>query len=167
MISLKTLQSTLLAISAASCLLAISFAQSGTSKPTDASIVSAPKSIKVEITTGIEKYSPIMSSVPGMPLNAVVSGVEDTTKLKYRWQAQDGALSLWQSPDFKVKNQGKIALTNSGTVYWQLPTLTQPQNPYTVQISLEVLDEKNQAIGNAGIVLDIDSKLMVTVKKQR
>ena len=157
----KTLQSTCFVIAVLLCLPVLPVAQSEPAGHPDFSITGkSNESIQVEITTGIEKYSPIMSSVPGMPLNVTVKGM-DTTKLKCRWQAQNGALLLWSPPDFKVQNKGKTVLTNSQTVYWT-PSLTQKKEPYTVEIKLDVLDEKNNVIGKAEMVLNVDSKLTVT-----
>jgi hypothetical protein len=163
----KTLRIAILAIAAASYLIAFSFAQSGSSGPTDTSITSAPKeTIRVEITTGIDEYSPFMSVCPaGMPLNAIVKGSKDTTKLKYRWQAQDGSLSLQQAPKFKIVTKGKIALTSSSTVGWRPVFIQPPQNPYTAKICLEALDEEKNVIGKAEINLNIDQNLKVTAKK--
>jgi hypothetical protein len=165
--SLKTFRSTLLAIAAVLFLLAVSFAKSGSSRKPDPSIASAPKEpIQVEITTGIEEYSPFMSVYPaGMPLNAIVKCSKDTTKLKYRWQAEDGAVFLQKASSYKTTNKGKNILTESSTVGWR-PVFKQPlQNPYTAKISLEVLDQKKNVIGKAEIVLNIDQNLRVTAKK--
>ena len=165
MISQKALRSALFVMAAASCLNAISFAQSGSSGRISLLNANKPKEqIRVEINAGIEKYSPIMSSVPGMPLIAVVRGIKVTTKMKYRWQTQGGSLLLWQAPDFIVQNKGGLVLTSSDRVYWS-PMLPETKAPYTVQVGLEVLDEKDNVIGKAEIVLNIDQKLMVTVKK--
>jgi hypothetical protein len=166
MILLQMVRNVRTAVASMFFLLAVSFAQSGTSGRTEPSITNTSKEpLQVEITTGIGEYSPFMSVYPaGMPLNAIVKGSKDAAKLRYHWQAEDGALFLQQAHKSKIINKGKNALTGSSTVGWRPVFKEPPQNPYTVKISLEVLDKKKNVIGKAEIVLYIDQNLTVTAK---
>jgi hypothetical protein len=66
------------------------------------------------LEAGMERYSPLMSSVPGYPFTCKRENVASVTYI-----TDNGGMLLWGPDDFKVKPQGKqVSVKAEETVYW-------------------------------------------------
>lgn len=80
------------------------------------------KKVDVYISPGINKYSPLMSSVPGIPLNAIFNTNINKDDVKFHWVTEEGILLDWQQGKGKTKILGKDIKINEQTVYWSVDT---------------------------------------------
>ncbi len=78
---------------------------------------SIPK-VTVDISSPIEFYSPVMSSVPGMPINVEVNVIsDDTYEISIEMETDHGTILEWGS-DMKVNDLGRSVTYHDGTRYW-------------------------------------------------
>jgi hypothetical protein len=74
------------------------------------------KKIEVAINSEINKYSPLMSSTPGMPLVAETKE-ED---IKYHWITEQGTFLNWERDSGKINILGKDIKSNEQRIYWSV-----------------------------------------------
>ncbi|MGB4590038.1 MAG: hypothetical protein WBI17_12530 [Clostridiaceae bacterium] len=79
----------------------------------------ATEELRTAVTMPLSLYAPIMSSVPGFPIEVefpsswVASGYDVIVTCK------NGMLISWNSPDYRVNEQGiSYKLSSSSTIYW-------------------------------------------------
>src|ERR1039457_4878406 len=72
-------------------------ADSGPTSTGGSTATSTSVPVTVSIQPGLTSYSAVMSSVPGLPLDPVVSD-STTANLSFHWQAEFGSLLLWLHP---------------------------------------------------------------------
>ena len=74
--------------------------------------------VDVDISCPIDFYSPMMSSVPGMPIDVVVTVPDDRDyDVTIIIEADFGTMLEWGS-DMKVNAMGKSVKYHEGTRYW-------------------------------------------------
>ncbi|MDX1357895.1 MAG: hypothetical protein R3232_03595 [Clostridia bacterium] len=72
----------------------------------------------VTLSSPIEFYSPVMSSVPGFPIEIEVeAGTDGPYEHTFAIKTDNGILLEWGS-DMKVRDKGKAFVTKSTTIYW-------------------------------------------------
>ena len=77
------------------------------------------KKMEVFIKPEIDEYSPIMSHVPGIPLNAVFNSSLSNKNLKYHWIAEQGVFLKWQEQGVgKIHVMGNDIKINEPKIYW-------------------------------------------------
>ncbi|GLC31779.1 hypothetical protein [Clostridium omnivorum] len=78
------------------------------------------KNIEVTISSEINEYSPLMSSVPGIPLN--IKFKENTTgeNMKFHWITEQGTFLNWQQDNGKISVLGKDIKINDKKIYWSI-----------------------------------------------
>lgn len=122
-------------------------------------IIAVPDTNEINtiISKEIRSYSLSMSSFPGMPLIAKVTGAKNLSSYKFKWQTDKGSLLLWGSPDFKVINKGKTLVTDNRKVYYS-PLQNNTGNAYTVNITLSLLDSKNRIVSVGKLQLKVSKE---------
>jgi hypothetical protein len=85
-----------------------------------------------------KKYSPVMSSTPGIRLVPHATGFNPKDTL-YEWNATAGSFLLWDPPDFIVKYLENPAVTRDRNVYWSFLS-PQPDYPNPVIITVTARD---------------------------
>jgi len=112
-----------------------------------------------------QRYSPLMSSTPGIGLSVNATGI-NTTTTGFTWTASYGRFLSWDSPDFKVNERG-TTLTNHGEkVYWsfvEMPAST--DTPVTVTVTAK--DASGTIVGSSTVTLAWDGELAVRVQEIR
>jgi len=63
------------------------------------------------------KYSPMMSSTPGIGLEPVVTGF-DAGNATFAWKTSYGWFLSWNAPDFRVNQLGDSATNHGEKLYW-------------------------------------------------
>jgi hypothetical protein len=92
------------------------------------------KKIEVTINSEINKYSPLMSSTPGMPLVAETKE-ED---IKYHWIAEQGTFLSWDRDSGKINIFGKDIKSNEQRIYWSVdPNEEIKISPFRIYLKIE------------------------------
>jgi hypothetical protein len=88
------------------------------------SIVPAPselpesrQGIVITIKASPQRYSPIMSSTPGVGLEPVITGFS-AANASFAWNTTYGQFLSWNSPDFTVNQLGDSASNHGEKLYW-------------------------------------------------
>lgn len=117
------------------------------------SIVSSPK-----------RYSPILSSAPGIGLEPVISGFS-AANATFTWSATCGQFLSWNSPDFTVNELGRTAQNHGEKIYWSF-TDPAPSTAIPVTITVTATDTASgHTLGNATVMLDWESATWVRVRE--
>lgn len=75
-------------------------------------------SSKVTIESEIKTYSPMMSSVPGLPLEAKLETNKEYKNITFQWSAEQGKFLTWDRSSGKINILGKDVKTNEKKLYW-------------------------------------------------
>lgn len=79
----------------------------------------ATKELRSAVTLPLERYSPMMSSVPGLPVKVEFPASWTASGYDVIVTCNNGILLSWNPPDYVVKEQGKsFKLSSSSTIYW-------------------------------------------------
>jgi hypothetical protein len=111
-----------------------------------------------------QRYSPFMSSTPGIGLEPVVTGfgAQDAT---FAWKATYGEFLSWNPPDFKVNQLGDTATSHGEKIYWSF--IDKPSSTATpVVITVTAKDTASgRLLGSSTVTLVWEGDYTVTVKK--
>ena len=72
----------------------------------------------VRIGATPQRYSPIMSSTPGIELSVIMPLASIPHTVVYDWKADYGQFLSWNPPDYTVNQKGAEVTTNGGKIYW-------------------------------------------------
>lgn len=78
------------------------------------------KKAEVIIKPEINQYSPLMSSVPGIPLNAEFKTEGKNKKVKYHWTCEEGIFLNWVQGSWKITELGKDIKNDGEKIYWSV-----------------------------------------------
>jgi hypothetical protein len=110
-----------------------------------------------------QRYSPVMSSTPGIGLEPVVTGfrAQDAT---FAWKASYGEFLSWNSPDFKINRLGDTVTNHGEKLYWSF--IDKPSSMATpVVITVTATDNVSESLlGSSTATLAWDGDYTVTVK---
>lgn len=110
------------------------------------------------------KYTPLMSSTPGIRISAEYHGSSSVGKVRY--STENGGLFTWDVPTGKMtKGVSTIELPYDGTVYWSpfdQNRLMGKDDVITVNVTL--LDEKGKQVAEKQVVIIYDGTLFYSVK---
>ena len=111
-----------------------------------------------------QRYSPIMSSTPGIGLEPVVTGFS-AENASFAWKTTYGQFLSWNSPDFKVNQLGDSAGNHGEKIYWSF--IDKPSSTTTpVRITVTATDSASgRLFGRSTVTLAWDSNYSVSVSK--
>lgn len=116
---------------------------------------------EVSIKPGVEKYSPLMSSVPGIPLTSEFKNENPPKKMIYQWSTEQGKFLSWQYS--KVEELGKSVENNGDVIYWAVD-FNEKEQAQPFKIKLKVLDSKtSKIIAESTIVVEKNAEGFYTV----
>ena len=95
------------------------------------------KKAEVIIKPEINKYSPLMSSVPGIPLNAEFNTEGKNKKVKYHWTCEEGIFLNWEQGSWKISELGKDIKNDGEKIYWSANVNNKIEKP-SFKIHLKV-----------------------------
>jgi hypothetical protein len=125
------------------------------------SSVATTAPVTVTIQAGQSYYSAVMSSVPGLPLTPMTTGLA-TASVRYHWQADYGTFVVWSSTTYVVQELGSDATVDNVTVYWNYYEIPASQKP--VHITLQVLSSPtSEVLATGTLTLQWDASGGVTV----
>ena len=129
------------------------------------SVSSAPGNrTAITIRATPQRYSPIMSSTPGIGLEPVVTGfvAQDAT---FAWKATYGEFLSWNPPDFKVNQLGDTATNHGEKLYWSFidkPSFT----AVPVTLAVTATDTRSgRILGGSTVTLAWEGNYTVSVKE--
>lgn len=88
-------------------------------KSKEISSTEATKELRSAVTLPLDKYSPMMSSVPGLPVKVEFPASWKASGYEVIATCNNGSLLSWNPPNYLVNEQGKsFKLSSSSTLYW-------------------------------------------------
>jgi hypothetical protein len=137
--------------------------------------------ISVKLEASPQRYSPMMSSTPGIGLTPQLTGFVaaetdlkgNTTDIKwnamnFEWNATYGTFLTWDAPDFKVHQIGNPVANDGGKVYWSFidkPAST--KDPVTITVTARDMTRRGAILGSSTVTLSWDGDYAVYVQNIR
>lgn len=109
------------------------------------------------------RYSPMMSSVPGIGLTPNATGF-NASAATFSWNASYGQFLSWNTPDFNVNQQGAAAVNHGEKLYWSFidkPAST--TGPVVITVSAKD-PATGTVMGTSVVTLAWDGDYAVTVR---
>jgi hypothetical protein len=110
------------------------------------------------------RYTPIMSSTPGIGLEPVVTGF-GADNASFAWKATYGQFLSWNSSDFAVNELGDVASNHGEKLYWSFyekPSSTATPVTITVTATESV---SGHILGSSTVTLAWEGNYSVIVKE--
>jgi hypothetical protein len=126
--------------------------------------VTAPSALtSITIKASPLKYSPVMSSTPGIGLEPVASGF-NAGNATFAWKTSYGHFLSWDSPDFTVNQLGDSATNHGGKLYWSF--IDPPASTATpVTITVTATDPASgRLVGSSTVTLAWEGNFSVVVR---
>ena len=116
----------------------------------------------------ILKYSPMMSSTPGIPLIAKFAGDLKNINYQYHWAAEQGTFLKWsdEGQDIgRIEILGNDIKTDEQKVYWTVDYNEEIKaDSFKVRLTIEE-NETGKAIAEAVIQIDQQNQGYFTIKE--
>ena len=122
------------------------------------------KTTSITIRASPQRYSPILSSTPGIGLEPVATGFS-TDNASFEWKATYGGFLSWNAPDFKVNQLGESTSNHGGKLYWTF--IDKPSSTATpVTITVTAKDTgSGRVLGTSVATLVWEDNYSVTVRE--
>jgi hypothetical protein len=118
-------------------------------------------SVKLEASP--QRYSPMMSSTPGIGLTPNVTGFK-ATDATFEWNATFGRFFMWDAPDYKVHDIGNPVATDGRTIYWTFTEKPVSINePVTITVTARDTTRRGAVLGTSTVTLRWDGDYAVYV----
>jgi hypothetical protein len=131
--------------------------------PTD----QAAQKTSVKLEASPQRYSPIMSSTPGIGLTPNVTGFK-AADATFEWNATFGRFLMWDAPDYKVHEIGNPVATDDRTIYWMFtekPAST--REPVTITVTARDTTRRGAVLASSTVTLRWDGDYTVYVQDIR
>jgi len=127
----------------------------------------APQETSVKPEASPQRYSPMMSSTPGIGLTPNVTGFR-AADATFEWNASFGRFLMWDAPDYKVHDIGNPVATDGRTIYWTFtdkPAST--KDPVTITVTARDTTRRGTVLGTSTLSLNWDGDYAVYVGEVR
>jgi hypothetical protein len=137
----------------------------------------APQETSVKIEASPQRYSPMMSSTPGIGLTPRFTGfvAADTNlegnatdvawnAINFEWNATFGRFLMWEAPDYKVHDIGNPVATDTRMIYWTFtdrPAST--KDPVTITVTARDMTRQGAVLATSTLTLEWDGEYAVYV----
>jgi hypothetical protein len=130
--------------------------------PASSSSAIAAEYTAITIKASPRRYSPIMSSTPGIGLEPVATGFS-AGNASFAWKATYGRFLSWNSTDFTISELGDTATNHGEKLYWSF--IDKPSSTATpVTVTVTVTDTgSGLTLGSATVTFTWDRDYAVTV----
>lgn len=134
------------------------------------------RAVSVKLEAIPQRYSPVMSSTPGIRLAPNVTGfiAADTdiernesdvewNPVTFEWNATYGSFLLWEAPDYSVHDIGNPVATD-GRIYWtftEKPAST--REPVVITVTARDMTRRGAILGSSTVTLAWDGDTAVYV----
>ena len=141
----------------------------------------AAQTISVKIEASPQRYSPMMSSTPGIGLTPVVTGFVAADKnaggnatgiewnaINFEWSATFGRFLMWDAPDYQIHDIGNLVATDNRTIYWtftEKPVST--KEPVTITVTARDMTRQGAVLGTSTVTMSWDGDFAVYVSEIR
>ena len=126
--------------------------------------VPAP-SVRLEATP--QRYSPMMSSTPGIGLTPNVTGFT-AADASFEWNATSGTFLTWDAPDYKVHEIGNPVANSGGKVYWTFTEkAASTKDPVVITVTAREMTRRGAVLGSSTVTLSWDGDYAVMVRDVR
>ena len=149
--------------------------------PAQGATAPAAQTISVNLEASPQRYSPMMSSTPGIGLTPTVTGflAADTNvegnatdfawnAINFEWNATFGRFLRWDAPDYKVHDIGNPVATDGRTIYWTFtdkPAST--REPVTITVTARDMTRQGAVLATSTLTLNWDGDYAVYVGEIR
>jgi hypothetical protein len=118
----------------------------------------------ITIKASPQRYSPIMSSTPGIGLEPVATGFSPDNA-SFAWNATYGHFLSWNAPDFRINQMGDTAGNHGEKLYWSF--IDKPSSTATpVTITVTATDTASgRLFGRSTVTLAWEGNYSVTVRE--
>jgi hypothetical protein len=132
--------------------------------PAPAATGPAAQMTALKLEASPQRYSPIMSSTPGVRLTPNITGfaAADAT---FEWNATFGRFLMWDAPDYKVHEIGNPVATDGRTIYWTF--ITKPASnkvPVVITVTARDSTRRGAVLGSSTVTLSWDGDYAVMVR---
>ena len=117
----------------------------------------------ITIKVSPQRYSPTMSSTPGIGLETVVVGFKPENAT-FAWKVSYGHFLTWTSPDFRITELGSTVSNHGEKLYWSF-TDKPASTTKPVIIAVTATDESGQFLDTSTVTLAWDGDYAVVVRK--
>jgi hypothetical protein len=120
----------------------------------------------ITIKASPQRYSPIMSSTPGIGLEPFATGF-GADNASFAWNATYGQFLSWNSPDFKVNQLGDSVSNHGEKLYWSF--IDKPSSTTTpVTITITATDPASgRLLGSSTVTLAWEDNFSVIVMQDK
>jgi hypothetical protein len=109
------------------------------------------------------RYSPIMSSMPGIGLTPNATGF-NASAATFSWNASYGQFLSWNAPDYKVNQLGAAASNHGGRIYWSfIESPASTAEPVVITVIAKD-PASGTVLGRSTVTLSWDGDYAVTVQ---
>jgi len=118
----------------------------------------------ISVTASPRRYSPIMSSTPGIGFEPEIIGFS-ADNATFSWNATYGQFLSWNSSDFRVNPRGDSATSHGEKLYWSFiekPSST--EIPVTITVTATDTGS-GRVLGSSTVILAWDGDYAVIVKE--
>lgn len=120
---------------------------------------------KVSIESEIKTYSLMMSSVPGLPLEAKLETNKEYKNITFQWIAEQGQFLTWDRSSGKINILGKDIKANEKKLYWSIDSKENIKEQ-SFKIYLKVYDnDSSKLICENSIEIEQNKEGFFSVKK--
>ena len=132
----------------------------------DTGACTLPVPASVRINASPSRYSPFMSSTPGIRLTPVVSGFNQSGA-EFVWNASYGHFLSWGSPDYTIRNYPLPVVNHGETIYWSFTEPVSPaQDPVIISLIVRNISS-GQMLGNSSLTLGWEGNFTVILQDTR
>ncbi|MCX6691214.1 MAG: hypothetical protein NTW33_03965, partial [Methanoregula sp.] len=134
--------------------------------------------VSVRLETSPQRYSPMMSSTPGIGFTPNVTGFKaadanfagnstdfEWNAINFEWNATFGTFLTWDAPDYKVHQIGNPVANNGRKVYWtftEKPAST--KDPVTITVTARDMTRRGAVLASSTVTLSWDGDYAVYVQ---
>ncbi len=120
----------------------------------------------VRINASPSRYSPFMSSTPGIRLTPDVSGF-NLSDAEYVWNASYGYFLSWGSPDYTIRNYPLPVVNHGETIYWSFTEpVSSARDPVIISMSARNVSS-GQVLGSSSLTLGWEGNFTVILQNTR
>jgi hypothetical protein len=114
----------------------------------------------VRIDASPTRYSPLMSSTPGIRLTPNASGF-NLTDAEFTWNASYGHFLSWDSPGYTIKKLPRPVINHGETIYWSfIDPAASTRDPVIISVTARNVTS-GQVYGNSELSLGWEGNVTV------